>query len=135
MGSIRTTFRAVFRAIVAAGLIVSLGIGGTCPCAADGGRGSLPRQASHTSHICPCVLKTGHCNCGSACQCGKRLPQKDSEPAAPNRSNDRSQPLGLAAAAASFSGTAAVAIQVLGCPAHLTGGNISLVAQGIRLNC
>ena len=131
MDSIRTTFRA----IVAAGLIVSLGFAGTCPCVADGARGSLPRQASHTSHTCPCVLKTGHCGCGSACQCGQRLPQKDNEPAAPNRSNDRGQPLGLAADAASFSGTAAVAIQALGCPALVTCGSSSLVAQGTRLNC
>jgi hypothetical protein len=135
MDSNQTTFRAVFRATVTAGLIASLGFAGICPHAADGARGRLPRQASHTSHNCPCVLNTGHCSCGSACQCGQRLPQKDNEPAAPNRSNDRGQPLGIAADAASFSGTTAVAIQALGCPAHLTGGSTSLLTLGTRLNC
>ncbi len=131
MESIRTTFRA----IVAAGLIVSLGFAGICPCSADGARGSLPRQACDTSHQCTCVVKTGHCDCASACQCGQRLPQKDDEPAVPNRSSDRGQPLGLAADAANVNGAATVAIQALGCPGLSTGNSLSLIAQETRFNC
>ena len=131
MDFIRTTFRA----IVAAGLVVSLGFAGICPCEADGARGKCSRHASHTSHLCDCVLKTGHCDCASACQCGQRLPQKDDEPAVPNRSSDRGQPLGAVADAASVSGAVAVALQAVSCPALVTRGGSSLIAQETRFNC
>ena len=127
--------RATSRMMIVAGLVAGLGFAGICPCSAGSARGGMPHRASRTSHICPCVLATGHCCCGAACQCGKQAPQKDNEPAVPSPSNDRSQPLGLVANAATLTGITLAACHADCCPAMLTGGNLSLVAQGTRLNC
>lgn len=125
MDSVRTTFRA----IVAAGLIVSLGFGGVC--ATDAASGSLQRKGCLASQMCHCGLKTMHCNCESTCHCGQQLPQKDNYPA----SKDGGQPLGFAADNGSFSASTAVTIQAHIGPVLLSGGSFSLIAQGTRLNC
>ena len=130
MGSVSSAFRAV----IVAGLIASLSAGSLCPCAADGVQGRMPRHVSHGCHICACILKTGHCRCGAACHCGQQLPQKDNDPAAPNSSNDRSRPLGLAANFAANSHTTAVAFHVQFDVYCLSTSNLTLVAQGTRLN-
>jgi hypothetical protein len=122
------------RVAVVAGLITSLSAGNFCPCAADGVSGRMGRHASHASHVCTCVLKTGHCRCGAACHCGQKLPQKGSDPAAPNSSNDRSQPVGLAADFAASSQATFVAFHAHFDLNPLSKSNLTLIAQGTRLN-
>ncbi len=126
---------ATFRVIVTASLLVIMGVAGICPCTADVAGRDLQRKARQSSHVCRCVLKTGHCCCGTACQCGQQVPQKDNKPAIPSTSNDRGQPLGLVVDAMASNGSAAVAYHAHCCPALLASGNLSLVAQGTRLNC
>ena len=123
------------RVLIVAGLAASLGFAGICPCKSDGAVTNSSGQASHASHACPCTLSTGHCCCGSHCQCGQQAPQKDNEPAVPSRSNDRSQTLAVIVPIAAFIGTTVTACQAECCPALLRGDNSSLVAQGTRLNC
>ena len=127
--------RATSRMMIVAGLVAGLGLAGICPCSAGSARGGMPHRASRTSHICPCVRATGHCCCGATCQCGKRAPQRDNEPAVPSPSNDRGQPLSLAADTTAFTGTTIAACQADCFPALFSGGNLSLVAQGTRFNC
>jgi hypothetical protein len=122
------------RNIIVAGLVVSLSVGSMCPCSADVINGRLPRHVSQGSHRCACVLKTGHCRCGAACHCGQQLPQRDNEPAAPNSPNDRNQPLGLAAVFAASSQATVVAFHAHFDLNPLAKSNLTLVAQGSRLN-
>jgi hypothetical protein len=62
------------------------------------------------------------------------LPQKDNNPAAPNSSNDRSQPVGLAADFAASSQATFVAFHAHFDLNPLSKSNLTLIAQGTRLN-
>jgi hypothetical protein len=62
------------------------------------------------------------------------LPQKDNDPAAPNSSNDRNQPLGLAADFAVISQATVVAFHAHFDLNPLAKSNLTLVAQETRLN-
>jgi hypothetical protein len=124
------------RAVIVAGMIASLGFAGVCPCSAGGALGEQrPRHVSHTTHICPCILRKGHCCCGTACQCAHQAPQQENQPAVPNPSNERGQPLGLAVDTSTFSASAAILFHAQLHAELLISGNLSLVVQGTRLNC
>ena len=125
---------ASLRVAVVAGLVTSLSAGNFCACAADGVSGRMRSHAFDGSHVCACVLKTGHCRCGAACHCGQQLPQKNNDPAAPNSSNDRNQPLGLAADFAANNQATVVAFHAHFDLNRLAKSNLTLVAQGTRLN-
>ncbi len=122
------------RGLVVAGLIASLTIGGLCPCGDAADTHRSPRQASHASHACACVLKTGHCHCGAGCHCGQKLPQKDNDPAVPNSSNDREQMLGLAVEFATASHATVVVFHAQSDLNLLSSSKLTLFAQGTRLN-
>jgi hypothetical protein len=109
MASILSTLRVA----LVAGLVTSLSLGNVCLCGNDAVSARTLRQDSPGSHVCTCCMKTGRCLCGAACHCGQKLPQKDNDPAAPNTSNDRSQPLGLAADFAASSEAIVVAFHAL----------------------
>jgi hypothetical protein len=130
MASIRTTFRA----IVVAGVIASLGAGSFCPCSADLVAHRVSHQIPPGSHYCACVLKSGHCHCGKACQCGQPMPQKNKVPFIPTSSNDRGQPLGLPTDVAMIDHSAVAALHSHNGPNTLTASNLTLIAQGTRLN-
>jgi hypothetical protein len=122
------------RVAVVAGLVTSLSAGNFCLCADDAFNSRMHSRVSHGSHVCACCLKTGHCRCGAACHCGQKLPQKDNDPAVPNNSNDRGQTFGLAAEFAAVRHATAVAFHAQFDLNPLSSSNLTLVAQGTRLN-
>ncbi len=103
-------------------------------CGPDGMGGRIAGHVSASSHICTCILKTGHCSCGAACHCGRHLPQKNNDPAAPNSSNDRGQSLGLAEDFAAINPSTITALRVQFELNPLSSSNQTLVAQCTRIN-
>lgn len=90
------------RAVVVVALIVSLGLGGICPCEAQGTTTLLNAGESLADNSAgpPCCSRgvagdcrlTEHCNC-SNCGCREQVPQKRSEPVAPPAEDEREQTL------------------------------------------
>lgn len=123
------------RTVVVACLVVSLSTMSLCPCAAGLDRGRMRSQRFQESHVCTCVLRTGHCRCGHTCHCGQQLPRKGNDtPAVPDTSNYRGQALGLVADAATTGHAAVVAFYAHFDVNVISTSNLTLVAQGTRLN-
>jgi hypothetical protein len=123
-----------FRRLIVACLIAGLTAGAFCPCGFAGNELRSRRIAHPTTHICKCVLKTGHCHCGSACQCGQPAPQPPKDPATPGTSSERNQSLGLATSVTP--GVVASHVDFHDCfdSNIFSASALTLVAQGTRLN-
>jgi hypothetical protein len=122
------------RLVIVAGLIAGLSAANFSDCGPDGMGARSAGDTFPSSHVCTCILKTGHCSCGAACHCGRHLPQKNNDPAAPTSSNVRVQPLGLATYFAVVSQPASVAFDARLDLNALSPSGQTLIAQGTRLN-
>jgi hypothetical protein len=123
------------RALIVTSLVVSVGVAGSCPCSTDGK--FVRRAAAHAAANgdCACVQRKGHCCCGDGCQCTEPAPRQDNTAAIASGSFQRIQPWAHAAFNTALSGIRLDIRALTHGPILSVGGELTLVALGMRLNC